>query len=76
MLALATGWTPEVIGSVPEGFRRALHWALFVQAIVGTEGFPSTEVGPSAPREARIAAAKLAVELTKTRALIYPEDPT
>lgn len=74
MLALETGWTPEVIGSVPDGFRRALHWALFVRAIVGDEGLPSTELPRGAPVEARTAAAKLAVSVAKTRTLIYPEE--
>lgn len=38
MLALRTGWTPDVIGGdapggVTDSFRRACHWALFAESL-------------------------------------------
>lgn len=74
MLALATGWTPDVIARLPSRFRAACHWALFVRSTVGDEGFPSTDVPMTAPVEARREAARVSVEIDKIRKLIYPED--
>lgn len=74
MLALATGWTPKVIGTVPAWFRAACHWALYVRSIVGNDGLPSTEIPVNGGMGERLAAMKQNAELLPVRSRIYPED--
>lgn len=73
MLALSTGWTPDVLADMPAVFRAACHWVLYVRAIVGPEGLPSTEVPRSASLEVRQAAARQSVHVANLRTLLYPE---
>ena len=72
-LALRTGWTPDVLGSLPGAFRRACHWRLWVGAVVGAEGFPDTSAPDGASPEARLAYARTAVAVDRTRRAIFPE---
>lgn len=74
MLALATGWDESVLGSLSARFRAACHWALYVRALIGPDGIPSTEVPRDAGPEVRVAAAKLSIQLAKLRESVYPED--
>ena len=35
MLALRTGWTPDVLAELPATFRGAAHWTLYAEAFAG-----------------------------------------
>lgn len=74
MLALATGWTPDIITDLAVRFRAACHWALYVGAIAGPEGLPQVTVPRGVPPEQRLAAAKAIAELARLRSDLYPED--
>lgn len=74
MLALRTGWTPDVLADLPVRFRTACHWALFAQSLVPADGLPS--LGPPTPGltpEQRIARAKAAAGLARLRADLFPD---
>lgn len=74
MLALETGWTPDVIAELPRRFRLAAHWALFARAIVGPEGLPvlhAPAFGASGEAFAQHAAASAAV--SGARLVLYPK---
>jgi hypothetical protein len=73
MLALRTGWTPDVLAELPARFRAACHWALWVEARVGPEGFSSTEAPRGAPLEVRAAAARLSIEVARARTELFPD---
>ena len=73
ILALDTGWTPDVLAALPLAFKRKCHWALYARAIAGDEGFPSTEVPAGADVRTRAAFAKLAVSVAEHRSLLFPE---
>lgn len=73
MLALETGWTPDVLAEIPTPFREACHWTLYARALAGPEGLPSTEVPRGASPDARLAAARLSVSLANLREELYPE---
>ena len=73
-LALRTGWTPEVIGSLPAAFRNACHWRLWVGAIVGPEGMPPVTAPEAGASPAVVRAWADATNQQKAlRAVIYPE---
>jgi hypothetical protein len=74
MLALRTGWTPDVLAELPDAFRSGCHWALYAQAVAGDEGLPSTDIPASAPMSARLEMQKTRVEVMKLRDALYPED--
>lgn len=75
MLALATGWTPDVLAELPLPFRAACHWALYAQAICGPEGFPdTTPPSPGADPKVRLAIAKQGIAIREHRALLFPDD--
>lgn len=74
MLALATGWTPDVLAELPIGFRSAAHWALYAQAISGPEGLPSTELPAGASPDVRRAVMAQNAALLPIRDALYPED--
>ena len=76
MLALETGWTPDVLVDMPARFRAGCHWALYARAIAGPEGIPSGEVPPGATPDVLRAALELRTLTTQLRALLYPEDAT
>lgn len=74
MLALETGWTPDVIADLPLPFRLACHWAIYARVVSGPEGLPNTEVDRSAPPAVRIAAMKQAAATAELRKILFPED--
>ena len=73
-LALRTGWTPDVLGSLPGTFRRACHWRLWVGSVVGPDGIsdPATPPAGSDPSVTRAWADSLRA-VREVRAGIYPE---
>lgn len=73
MLALSTGWTPDVLADMPAVFRAACHWALYARAIVGPEGIPSGEVPQGATPDVLRAALELRQVAADLRTLLYPE---
>lgn len=75
ILALRTGWTPDVIGSLSAVFRAACHWALYVHAIVGDEGLEDIPTPPagSAP-ELRLAVGKARADRARLADILYPAD--
>lgn len=74
MLALETGWTPDVLAELPLPFVDACRWALYARAVAGPEGFPSTEVPSGASQDVRLAVARQAIAIDKHRKLLFPED--
>lgn len=74
MLALATGWTPDVLRELPTPFRAACHWTLYARTIVGSDGLPSTEIPVSAGMGDRLDAMKQSAALLPIRQTLYPED--
>lgn len=73
ILALETGWTPDVLGALPLRFKRACHWALYARTMAGPEGFPNTDIPLNAPPEAKIAALKVRKVVDEHRAILFPE---
>ena len=71
MLALETGWTPDVIAELPASFRDAAHWALYARAICGPEGLPSTDLPAGTRRTPEMA--KAAIALKAVRDGLFPE---
>jgi hypothetical protein len=76
MLALDTGWTPDVLSAMPASFRAACHWALYARAIAGPEGIPSGEVPQGATPAVLTAALELRKLAAELRGLLFPEDVT
>jgi hypothetical protein len=74
MLALDTGWTPDMLAEMPASFREACHWTLYGRALVGPEGLPSGDVPVSAPPDVKLAALRVRKETAAIRAVLYPED--
>lgn len=74
MLALRTGWTPNVLVELPRDFRAGCHWALYAESIAGPEGLPSTEIPPTAPVAVKVEMQKRRVEVMRLRDQLYPED--
>lgn len=74
MTALATGWTPAVLADLPDRFRAACHWALYVGAIAGPDGLPQVSIPKGAPPAERLAAGKVISDLARLRSELYPED--
>lgn len=74
MLALATGWTPDVIGDLPDAFRRACHWVLYVRARVprGIPPIPKASRGMSTADRAEIA--RLSVDIAELRRDLFPAE--
>lgn len=74
ILALETGWTPDVLGEISLRFKRSCHWALYGRAIAGTEGLnvPSPSTGGSP--EQKLALARASVQADRLRKVLYPED--
>lgn len=74
MLALATGWTPDVIADLPAAFRDGCHWAMYAQAVAGPEGLPSVDIPSHLPMAQKVELQKARVEILKLRDTLYPED--
>lgn len=73
MLALATGWTPDVLAELPMSFRASCHWALYAAAIAGPEGLPSTDIPKGASQETRLAILQQSAHIGRLRTVLYPE---
>lgn len=74
-LALETGWTPSVLVDLPDRFRRACHWALFVRAIVGSDGMPQVpKITPGLPTADKAEIQRVRAAISQLRTAIYPED--
>lgn len=74
MLALATGWTPDVLRKLPTGFRSRCHWVLYVRSIAGNEGLPDDSVPQrGSPDEIREAIRRRQA-IAEIRANLFPED--
>lgn len=74
MLALATGWTPDVLAAMPARFRASCHWALYARTLSGPEGLPSSDIPSSLPWSQKIELQKRNVQVAKLRDILYPED--
>ena len=74
MLALATGWTPDVLAELPLRFRAACHWALYARTIVGDEGLNVPSPGAFADPVQKVQAAKNSVIAGQIRKALFPED--
>ena len=74
MLALQTGWTPSAISRLPNTFRQAAHWVLYLRAAIGDDGLPDTRVPSGASTEEKVEAARLSVQVDKMRKVLFPED--
>jgi hypothetical protein len=74
MLALRTGWTPDVLAELPDAFRAGCHWALYAEAVCGPDGLPSVDIPASAPYAQKVELQKARVEIVKLRDSLYPED--
>ena len=72
MLAMATGWTPDVLADLPARFRASCHWSLYAQTIAGPDGLPGTDLAPGQKATPEFQAQRVAV--MKLRNLLYPED--
>lgn len=51
ILALRTGWTPDVIAELPTSFRESTHWALYSEGFAERYGQIATIVDRDPPRE-------------------------
>ena len=71
MLALRTGWTPDVMAELAPRFHAAVHWAMYAEAICGAEGLPPTEITGGSMAE-RQAALRRNAALLPLRALLFP----
>lgn len=51
ILALRTGWTPDVIADLPTRFRESTHWALYAEGFADRYGQIAAVVERDPPRE-------------------------
>lgn len=75
MLALATGWTDDVIAGLSASFRAACHHVLFLRTLIPDDGLPVIPALSSVrePDQKRaIAQAHLAQ--SQLREYLFPED--
>lgn len=73
MLAVATGWTPDVLADLPLDFRSACHWTLYVKALVGDEGLPDLTVPQGASPAQRLEIGKARAAQARLRKVLYPD---
>jgi len=74
MLALDTGWTPAILGTLPSRFRAACHWVIWLRAVIGDEGLPqSVTPPPGATPEQRAQLGRAALQIAELRRELYPE---
>lgn len=73
MLALQTGWTPDVLAELPTRFLRRCRWLMYARAIAGPEGLPVVDIPSRAPIEVRLAAQESRAQLMKIRTLLFPD---
>lgn len=74
MLALATGWTPDVLAELPAKFRAACHHALLLRTMLpeGLPPIPRSTAGMTVQQKADLARA--AVAQADLRKFLFPED--
>lgn len=73
MIAMETGWTPDVLAELPDRFLGACRWVVYARAMAGDEGLPSGEIPQGAPPEALRAALRVKQQVETLRAALYPE---
>lgn len=73
ILALETGWTPDVLVDLPGQFRRASHWTLYARTLVGDDGLQEIDVA-AVSREHKAEAARAAMANADVRKHLFPED--
>lgn len=74
MLALRTGWTPDVLADLPMRFREAAHWAMYARTLTGPNGLPSTDIPQGESIEVKSAAMRRNAALMPLRRALFPED--
>lgn len=74
MLALRTGWTPDVLADLPMRFRSAAHWAMYARTLAGPEGLPPTEIPQGAPNAVKAQAMQRNAAMMPLRKILFPED--
>lgn len=74
MLAIETGWTPDVIAELPTRFHQRCRWLLYARAICGPEGLPTVEIPRQGSADARLAAMKAKAAIAPIRSLLFPDD--
>lgn len=67
------GQSHDAIRRMPLRIRRAAHWALYAEAIVGPEGFPATTAPKGSSPDVRMQYGRLAAQVAKQRAQLFPE---
>ena len=63
-----------MIAELPERFRAACHWRLYVGAICGPDGLPSTDIPKNAAPEVKLALLGQKAQVAKVRTALFPED--
>lgn len=74
MLALRTGWTPDVLADLPLRFRSAAHWAMYARVLSGPNGLPSTDIPQDTDNATKAAAMRRNAALMPLRKALFPED--
>lgn len=73
MLALETGWTPDMMADLPVRFRQQCRWLMYARAICGPEGLPVVSIPAGAPIETRLAMQESRVQVAKLRSVLFPD---
>lgn len=73
MLALETGWTPDVLAEMPTRFLGACRWVIYARAIAGSDGLPSGEIPQGASPAVLRAALREKQQVEVLREALYPE---
>ena len=75
MLALATGWTDDVIAGLSASFRAACHHVLFLRTLVPEDGMPSLpELGSVRDQKQKAVIARAHLAQRQLREFLFPED--
>ena len=75
MLALATGWTDEMIAGLSASFRAACHHVLFLRTLIPEDGMPVLpELGTVRDPKQKRAIGQAHLAQAKLREFLFPED--
>lgn len=74
MLALATGWTPDVLAELPAKFRAACHHVLLMRTLLPDEGLAPLPDTAGMTGQQKAAIARAAIAQAELRKLLFPED--
>lgn len=74
MLALETGWTPNIIGQLPAAFRAACHWAILARTVVPAEGLSDMDIPFDADPAMKLAIVKARAATVHLREFLFPDD--